>query len=331
MDNLQVIRTPEVIALEINSIKNQTRTIVLYNSIEIGRRLIEAKEIVGHGEWSNWLKASVDYSQRTANDLMRIFNEYGSNQMNLLGDNLNSQTYANLSYSKALALVGLEEEDRENFVKENKVEDMSTRELKAAIKEKQKLQEQLKAKEEEDNKNKDKLKKYHEENKKIKSEIDSINAKKQEDITNREVEIDNLRTHINNLEKKLEVKQEEINPEIEEEMKLTRGLLQEKATELGNAMKEIEELKKELEEKPIEINADIPEEVERELQELRDKVNKATSNQNESSVKFKIYFSELGKSFSDVLKSLGDIEEEDIKNKYSGAVKKLINDMLNKI
>ncbi|GAB6169676.1 hypothetical protein JCM1393_21360 [Clostridium carnis] len=331
MENLKVIRTAEVIALEINSIKEQTRTIVLYNSIEIGRRLVEAKEIVGHGEWSSWLEKSVDYSQRTANNLMKIFNEYGSSQISLLGDNLNSQTYANLSYSQALALIGLPEEEREEFVKENKIEDMSTRELQAAIKEKQKLQEQLKAKEEEVNKNKEKLKKYQEENKKIKSKIEEVNFKKQEELVNREAEIENLRTHIKTLEKNLkEQKARSSSPETEEEILLNRKLLQEKAVELGEALKEIENLKKELEEKPIEINAEIPEEVTRELEELRGRINKATRN-NESSLKFKIYFNELAKGFSDLLKALAEIEEEEVKEKYSGAVKKLINDMEDKL
>ena len=36
-------RTPEVIAAEINSIKSQTKTMILCNSIEIGKRLVEAK------------------------------------------------------------------------------------------------------------------------------------------------------------------------------------------------------------------------------------------------------------------------------------------------
>lgn len=331
MNNVQIIRTADMIAAEINAIKDQTRNIVLYNSIEIGRRLVEAKEIVGHGEWSNWLEKSVDYSQRTANNLMKIFKEYGASQMSLLGDNLNSQTYANLSYSQALALIGLEPEERESFVKDNKIDDMSTRELQAAIKEKQKLEEQLKAKEEEANKNKEKIKKYQEENKKIKSKIDEINSKKQEELTNREVEIENLRNHINSLEKRIEEEKENArDPEAEEEINKTTKLLQEKAVELGQALKEIESLKKELEEKPIEINAEIPEEVTKELEELRDRVSKATS-QNESSVKFKIYFNELAKGFSDLLKSLGEIEEEEIKEKYKSAVKKLINDMNNNL
>ena len=73
-----ISRTPDMIATEINSIKSQTRIMVLCNSIEIGRRLVEAKEMLPHGEWGKWLETSVDYSQSTANNLMRIFEEYGA-------------------------------------------------------------------------------------------------------------------------------------------------------------------------------------------------------------------------------------------------------------
>ncbi|MDF2790465.1 MAG: hypothetical protein K0S80_3566, partial [Neobacillus sp.] len=40
-----LIRTPIMIATEINSIKEQTKKMLLVNSIEIGRRLVEAKTI----------------------------------------------------------------------------------------------------------------------------------------------------------------------------------------------------------------------------------------------------------------------------------------------
>ena len=125
MSNLVINRTPEVIAAEINSIKEQTRKVLLYNSIEIGRKLVEAKELVPHGEWGKWLEESVDYKKSTANNLMKIFEEYGSSQITLLDDNLKSQAFGNLNYSQAILLLGLPSEDREKFVEENKVDEMS--------------------------------------------------------------------------------------------------------------------------------------------------------------------------------------------------------------
>jgi hypothetical protein len=147
-------RTPQLIAAEINSIKEQTRKMLLFNSIEIGRRLVEAKTMIGHGEWGEWLEKSVDYSQRTASNLMRIFEEYGSNQMGLFGNNANSQAFANLSYTQAVALLGVAKDEREQFIEDNDVPNMSTRELQQAIKEKQELEEKLKAAEEEAKTNK---------------------------------------------------------------------------------------------------------------------------------------------------------------------------------
>ncbi|WP_370222034.1 DUF3102 domain-containing protein [Cytobacillus sp.] len=132
----ELIRTPEVIATEINSIKGQTRAMVLHASAEIGRRLVEAKEMVSHGEWGDWLKNNIDYSQSTANNLMQLYREYGEDPSKI-------PTLGNLSYTKALALLAVPEEEREEFVAENDVENMSARELQKVIKEKQKLEKQL--------------------------------------------------------------------------------------------------------------------------------------------------------------------------------------------
>lgn len=57
---------------EIRMITEQTKQVVLFNSIEIGRRLTEAKAMVKRGTWGTWLKERVDYSQRTANNFVSI-------------------------------------------------------------------------------------------------------------------------------------------------------------------------------------------------------------------------------------------------------------------
>jgi len=130
------------LATEINSIKEQTRKIVISASIEIGRRLKEAKSMVEHGNWGEWLETNVDYSQRTANNLVRIYDEYGSDQVNFLGDS-NSQALANLTYTQAVALLGIPKDEREEFVQENNMDAMSTRELEEAIKAKNSAEKKL--------------------------------------------------------------------------------------------------------------------------------------------------------------------------------------------
>jgi len=79
MTQLITERSADVIAAEINAIKFQTQTMMLQASAEIGKRLIEAKEQLPHGEWGKWLKENVEYSQSTANNLMQIHMEYSSN------------------------------------------------------------------------------------------------------------------------------------------------------------------------------------------------------------------------------------------------------------
>ncbi|WP_284646806.1 DUF3102 domain-containing protein [Paenibacillus silviterrae] len=127
-------RPLNVIAEEIREIDLKARQVVGQSIIEIGTRLIEAKNMVEHGQWGDWLKNNVNYSQSTANNFMRIATEFTE---------MNSQALANLSYTKAVALLGLPAEEREEFAEKNDIESMSSRELQAAIKEKQELERKL--------------------------------------------------------------------------------------------------------------------------------------------------------------------------------------------
>lgn len=141
---LVLIRPPEIIAAEINHLKMHTQVTVLNNAIEIGRRLVEAKQRVPHGEWGNWLETAVEFKRSTANNLMRIFEEYGSEQLSLfVEDNAKSQTLGKLNYSKAVALLSVPADEREDFIQENDVESMSTRDLQAVIKERDKALKEL--------------------------------------------------------------------------------------------------------------------------------------------------------------------------------------------
>ncbi len=126
-------RTPAVIAGEINYIKRQAQQTLLAASVEIGRKLNEAKALVPHGMWEEWLTENVDYSQSTANNLMRIATEYGDEQVSLFSGKSNSETFAALTYSQAVALFALPMDQRQEFVEEHDMEDLSTRELKEEI------------------------------------------------------------------------------------------------------------------------------------------------------------------------------------------------------
>ena len=126
-------RTPAIIAGEINYIKRQAKQTLLAASMEIGRKLNEAKTLVPHGLWEDWLTENVDYSQSTANNLMRIATEYGDEQVSLFSGKSNSETFASLTYSQAVALFALPMDQRQEFVENHDMEDLSTRELKEKI------------------------------------------------------------------------------------------------------------------------------------------------------------------------------------------------------
>ena len=131
MNELSTTRTPEVIASEVMTLTASA----LVNIIEIGRRFTEAKELLPHGDFGPWLE-KLGYKTSTANNFMRLFDAYGSKQNSLFGAEVeNFQTFGKLSYSKALALLEVPAEEREEFVETHPVEDMSTRELREAIRE----------------------------------------------------------------------------------------------------------------------------------------------------------------------------------------------------
>lgn len=98
--------------------------------IEIGKRLLEAKAQLGHGEWLPWLREKVDISERSAQNFMRLAREYSK-----------SADIADLGASKALALLALPETERAEFAAETHTvngvkktaSEMTARELREAI------------------------------------------------------------------------------------------------------------------------------------------------------------------------------------------------------
>lgn len=307
---LAIDRTPELIASEINHLKQQTRNIVLYNAIEIGRRLCEAKQFIQHGEWGKWLETSVDYSQSTANNLMNIFNEYGANQMALFGETgPKSQALENLSYTQAVILLGLPGEEREQFVENNDVENMSTRELQQAIKDLAQARKELEEKEAEA-------------------------RKLQDEKESAEIALQKEKQEIARLTKTLEDTKEQLAEaqDNSEAAELLQNSLEKTDEELMEAQKRIEELEQQLKEKPLDVHTAevierIPEEVEQELNELR------KQKKSETAIKYSLHFSNLVKCFQDLLGSLAGIDQEDPEEgeRYRHATLELISQMSAKL
>ena len=70
---------------------------MLNNVIEIGRRMVEAKELVPYGQFGTWIKENTGYSVSTANNFMNLYMEYGSMQGSLFGAEAESQTFGKVA------------------------------------------------------------------------------------------------------------------------------------------------------------------------------------------------------------------------------------------
>ena len=135
MSDIITVRDIDTITTEIKTIEMQVAKTAIYGCIEIGRRLVEAKEIVGHGNWGKYLEENVRYSQQWATDLMNLYREYGQQQESLFESFTNSKSFGNLDVSKHILLLSVPAEERAEFAEANDAEGKTVRELKAAIKE----------------------------------------------------------------------------------------------------------------------------------------------------------------------------------------------------
>ena len=185
-----------VITEEIIGLKNQAKTTFVAYACEIGKRLYEAKNKLNHGEWGAWLKEKVDFSQSTANNYMNLYDEYGDGSAILLGMGANSQAFANLDYSKAIKLLALPKEEREEFVVENDIENKSVRETDKLIKEHKKALEE-KARLEEENARLKNIKKDAE-------EAQALALKAQDALSLKERELDKIKEQLKEKEQELE-------------------------------------------------------------------------------------------------------------------------------
>ena len=111
-------RTIEAITTDLLDAKRRGGEAIL----TIGRCLIEAKDMLPHGEWLPWLNEKAEFSERTARNFMRLAREW-----------TNRQALADLGASKALTLLALPADEREQFMADNNVVDMTTRQLEEAI------------------------------------------------------------------------------------------------------------------------------------------------------------------------------------------------------
>ena len=75
------------------------------NFIEIGKCLIEAKTLIKHGEWENWLENNFTMTERTAQNLMKCAKRFGKNEIDFV-----------FNSTQMIALLPLTEKETKNFI-----------------------------------------------------------------------------------------------------------------------------------------------------------------------------------------------------------------------
>lgn len=258
------VRDIGTIEFEIISLKNQAANTAMLYYIEIGRRLTEAKALVPHGEWGKWLEERVEFEKSTANNLMKIYEEYGNSP--------NLQAIGNLGYTKTVRLLTLPSEEREEFVQNNDVENMSSRELDKAIKERDEALKKVKRTEDLERQLRESEAKVRElqgkadslagESLSLQKKLEKANAINQnqaeeiEDLKNNPVVPDDV---INNIKDKL---QTEAKQEIEAQISTNKEALKAALREKADAEAKINELRAKLSETEKQVKMSNPDVVE---------------------------------------------------------------------
>lgn len=311
----QTGRTPELIAVEINAIKRNVRCMMVSSAAEIGKRLMEAKRLVPYGRWGEYL-AGLDYSDRTAQNLMRLAEEYDRAPAGL----------EEVSYTQAVLLLGVPREQREEFVESHDLDALSTRELQAEIKRLKDERDDMQVRMEELTDTVEAFRVTEKQEDTAVKEVEALRrelAETREDREAAETARQTSEEKLRELKDKLAEAEERRRQAVEEaagksagEIDSLKELLARKdaeyAAQLESAKAQTTELQEKLrqaEETPAEVRTEIvretPEEVQRELDALR---ARAASSLSESAARAS--FEAIRDAYKRLCDSLDDLEQD---------------------
>lgn len=221
-ENVVAVRSIEIVTAEITMIRDNARKVFLESVIQIGTRLEEAKQLVAQGEWTAYLTDKLGYKPSTAQNYMRIAREFGGGQVSLTGKTA-ADAFGQLSYSQILPLLGMAEEEREEFAEEHDLPSMSSREIAALVKERDEAKANADRLKEKDKLLRSKLREANEERDKAQSSLS--------DATQREKD---LAERLDELEKR----PAEVRELTEEELEEIRSKVREENAEAAKAAEE---------------------------------------------------------------------------------------------
>lgn len=303
MNEIIETRTTDTIATEINYIKRRACETLLRESVEIGKLLCEAKKIVPQGEWMSWLSDNVNYSQSTANNLMRLYEEYGEQEQIGFFEENRLEIFGNLSPSQALALIALPYEKRKEYIEEHDMESTSVRDIQAEIKARQEAEERADIAEEK--------------NSTLEEEIKSLREqiKELEEVPEQEtVDVESIRS--------------QVTSELEEQYKKALKVAEKEAAEKSKA--KLDKLKEEMKLKDEEYEKKLSEETEKAVsaekarleKEYADKLSslgeenkelkrKASVAGSDDVQKFSVHFELFQKECQEVISAISKIRKAD--------------------
>lgn len=334
------------LAAEINTIKAQTLAMVQNATLEIGKRLIQAKGAVGHGNWGKWLADNVDYSERTAQNIISIYERFGNGQQKLFGASADPEQVAKLNRSQMLALMSLKDEETcFNFMEEHKedLQDMSKRELEAAIKELNKAQEEKFALKEEVAEKDKRLEQAHDDmariREKYEQEMKDLQAQLKEAGDNKELSI--YKKKLAEMEKQYIEMENRAGELLEEKDKYSKlyseaqGAAMESQTKLESEIAELKRENEAIKNAPLEptVVEKVPEETIKEMDVLKAKIaelEKAKPVKSKEEKAFARHFENIREELQATVECLGRLEG-DKAEKCRGIFKKMLEATINAV
>lgn len=337
-------RDIKVISAEIKTIQDSVRRTALLGAIEIGRRLVEAKELVPHGEWGAWLKTEFEFSQPTASRLVTLFKEYGAEQGSLFGAEAKYSTLNNLSVTNALRLLAIPDEEREAFAVEHDIEHKSAREVEELIRQKkeadaraERAERELKEADEGHALTMAELSEQLREAEQAARDAKSVAQTANDRVKALADERDGMAAEL----EELRSRPVEVAVEVDEEA-VRKAAAEAKAEAEGKAKTKLDKLKTMLDAAKQELEAykdgDNQElaksraravELEKELAAERERARKAAEMQDAAVAAFGVHFANVQRDFNDLMGALGRIRTAtpETADKLTAAVRALIEKM----
>ena len=284
---------------------------------DAGRCLTKIKERIGHGNWGDWCKRNLEFSERKAQNMMKLAAEMHEKN----GIFSNPQTFADIEISKVYALLAAPEEVQKAVLENPKTEEMNVRE-------------------------------FQEEIKRLKAELAAERAKEEadtsaEELAEAEKKIEELTLQIGILqegksqaewEREVEGLQKKIEAEVQKAKEAAKKLKDAKASAAAEAEKAAEAAAKKAKE---DAKAEAKAEVEKETAKLAgevsaaraeiEKLEKKLANSSSAEIaEFKVKADQLQKDFRACMKCIEDMYGKDLgqASKMASALKKVMQAMI---